>query len=935
VSYGGGQVAWTADLRAQIRLAAAVSLLLAVGSLSIALIAAADARRAGRALSERLVPAATQAVVLSENLLAEQTSLRDYVTSGRPQALRSYREAADAVPPGMGQLAGLVTGDPSAPALLRRVQGDRAGWVAAAAGPQLAAVAAGNRDRALANQNAGVARPYVVAMRADLAALQSAITTEQASTAERMYGAQQTLVYVLLATVLVVVLRQVWVAVVFRQMLLRPLGQLRAAADRVAEGRYQTPVPAVGPTELADLGRSMETMRSRLYAALTDRQEAERRYRGLLEASPDAAVHVTGDGTIVLVNAQAERLFGYPRAELVGRPVEMLVPAAMRARIAASRTAYLADPQAWPAGTTAPLTALHRDGHEIPVEVSVAAVPGEQGPVLCGAVRDVTERQRTLDALREQQEHGRAIIAGASDPFISIDGTGVVADWNRAAELVFGWTAQDAKGCPLTDLIIPAEYRQAHRAGLRRVLGTGRSRLAGRRIEVSAMHRDGHRIPVELSIWRSPTGDRPVLYAFLHDISERLALQEQREQLKVQAEREQGERRLAQARRLESLGQLAGGVAHDFNNLLAVIVNYLAFVAADLEQAAAADPDRWSGTRADIDQVRLAADRAIRLTRQLLAFGRRDIAKPEVLDLHRLVTGIEQLLLRTLGEHIELRATLAAGLWHVLADAGQIEQVLVNLAVNARDAMPDGGLLCIDIDNLTVDNSYVATHPTAVPGRYVRLRVSDTGCGMSREVAERAFEPFYTTKPEGSGTGLGLATVYGIVTAAGGHAQVYSELGHGTTVTALLPATEQPAAAPGRRDRGECGPRTGSGAGRTVLLVEDEAALRQVACRILTRHGYHVLAARDGPEALALAETHQGMIHLLLTDVVMPHMLGKELATRIGRLRPATRVLYVSGYAHPVLASQGTLDPDVALLEKPFTEAALLTQVSQVLAPAT
>jgi hypothetical protein len=403
---------------------------------------------------------------------------------------------------------------------------------------------------------------------------------------------------------------------------------------------------------------------------------------------------------------------------------------------------------------------------------------------------------------------------------------------------------------------------------------------------------------------------------------------------RIQVER-QGARRdkadleaqLEQARRLESLGQLAGGVAHDFNNLLAVILNYASFVAEELSDATESDwSQRCETARADVGQIQRAAERAATLTHQLLAFARQEVIRPQVLSLNDVVAGVEDMLRRTIGENVHLVTSLADGLWPVLADPGRLEQVLVNLAVNARDAMPDGGTVTIDTGNVNVDANSVAGGSPARPGRNVRLRVSDTGAGMPPEVAEHAFEPFFTTKSKGAGTGLGLATVFGILSQADGHIQIYSEDEKGTTISITLPVTDE-APAPAT----EPVPYQRTPAGETVLVVEDEEALREVTERIFTRNGYQVVTAADGPEALHIARHHDGEIHLLVTDVVMPHMLGKEVADRIRAIKPEVEVLYMSGYARPVLASQGRLDPGVALVEKPFSETDLLRTAGQLL----
>jgi len=394
--------------------------------------------------------------------------------------------------------------------------------------------------------------------------------------------------------------------------------------------------------------------------------------------------------------------------------------------------------------------------------------------------------------------------------------------------------------------------------------------------------------------------------------------------------REAQERRdqsLVQAQRLESLGQLAGGVAHDFNNLLAVILNYLSFASEEVAAAAGPDPGpHLAAAGADLAEADKAAQRAAGLTHQLLLFARRDVVRPQVLDLDLVITSVNDLLRMTLGEHVELVISLAGDLWPVLADPGQLEQVLVNLAVNARDAMPDGGTLTIDTGNITVDADSIAGGSKAKIGRNVRLRVSDTGVGMSAETAEHVFEPFFTTRRDDGGTGLGLATVYGILMQSEGHIRIYSEPGTGTTFTITLPVTEE-AATP----LAEALPYQRKPRGETVLVVEDEAALREVTKRILTRNGYQVITAASGPEALAFADGFPGEIHLLVTDVVMPNMLGKEVAERMRAVKPGIEVLFMSGYARPVLASQGRLDPNVALVEKPFSEASLLALAGQVL----
>ena len=328
-----------------------------------------------------------------------------------------------------------------------------------------------------------------------------------------------------------------------------------------------------------------------------------------------------------------------------------------------------------------------------------------------------------------------------------------------------------------------------------------------------------------------------------------------------------------------------------------------------------------------MSQIGAAAERAARLTHQLLAFGRREIIKPETIDFNAIVSEVDGLLRTTIGEHVELITRCAPDLGNVLADRGQMEQVLLNLAVNARDAMPTGGTLIIDTENFVVDDAYAARDPQLKAGTYVRLRVVDTGTGMDRDVIERAFEPFFSTKPKERGSGLGLATVYGIVNQAGGMVDLESDLGEGTTITILLPSV---GAATAQSDAPRSATRRSHG-GETILVVEDEDLVLDVASRILTRHGYHVLAARGGAEALTLVGNHRGVIHLLLTDVVMPGLTGKQVAERVTERLPRIRVLYMSGYPEAVITSQGVVPRGIHLVSKPFVAADLLDRVRATL----
>ncbi|MEU4161615.1 ATP-binding protein [Actinoplanes sp. NPDC026670] len=490
------------------------------------------------------------------------------------------------------------------------------------------------------------------------------------------------------------------------------------------------------------------------------------------------------------------------------------------------------------------------------------------------------------------EELSSGLLQAAPDAILVLD-SGLIVLANDRAGQMYGWPTAELVGQPVEVLLTDAS--RALMPERRRLIAEAESGSIGR-IVTTARRRDGTEFPCESSTALVETDRGRVAVAVVRDITERVQAEEEKERLRAEAQAHRDQR-------LESLGQLAGGIAHDFNNMLGVILNYANFV---IEEAEADQPD-IAMIASDAKQVVRAGKRGTDLTHQLLAFARREVVRPQPVDLNTLITGAQELLRRTLGEHISLILRPGPDLPTVTCDPNQIEQMLVNLALNARDAMPSGGQLVID---------------TGLLDSRVRLRVCDSGRGMTAEVAERAFEPFYTTKGSGEGTGLGLATVYGIVTQAGGEVTLSSEVGLGTTITVLLPAGTAPS------DPDAVGEPAGTvGRGETLLVAEDEDALRDVAGRILTGAGYRVLLADGGAQALELAARHDGDIDLLVSDVVMPGMLGKELAERLVVARPGTRVLYMSGYAQPVLASQGTLDPGVALLEKPFTAGDLLTAV--------
>ena len=395
--------------------------------------------------------------------------------------------------------------------------------------------------------------------------------------------------------------------------------------------------------------------------------------------------------------------------------------------------------------------------------------------------------------------------------------------------------------------------------------------------------------------------------------------EDRRQHKKAEEALRRSEEQLRQSQKVEAIGRLAGGIAHDFNNLLTIINGYTELLLARLPSQ-----DR---TSRDINEIRKAGMRAASLTRQLLAFSRKQILEPKILDMNAIVVELEKMLQRLIGEDVRLTIAQAPGLRRIKADPGQVEQVIMNLVVNARDAMPQGGNLTLETSNVDLDEAYAARHVGVRPGAYVMLAVSDTGCGIDKESMTHIFEPFYTTKGPGKGTGLGLSTVYGIVKQSGGNVWAYSEPGRGTTFKIYLPQAE------GTVDRQ---PRDGQRAGiargsETLLLVEDQKELRELVREMLEMNGYTVVAAGDGLEALEICQRHEGRIDLMLSDVVMPQMGGRELAQRLATLRPEMKVLYMSGYTSNAIVHHGILDPGTVLLQKPFTPDGLARKVREVL----
>jgi len=523
---------------------------------------------------------------------------------------------------------------------------------------------------------------------------------------------------------------------------------------------------------------------------------------------------------------------------------------------------------------------------------------------------DMIGTVKTQLADREHAEaRARVMLDASLDAVVGMDQDGCIIEWSQQAETTFGWTRAEAVGRPMAALIVPERYRARHNAGLEAFVRTGVGPILGRRVELEACTRDGREIPVELSITAAQTSTGHVFTAFIRDLTTPRSSEQHKLDL---------EERLRQSERLEGIGRLAGGIAHDFNNILAVVMNYSQFVEDALPEG--------SEVRDDVVQIRLAAERGATFTRQLLTFAHRGAVNPQDLQLNSIITELRTMLRRTIPGSVKIELSLAPELWTARIDVGQIEQLLMNLIVNAADAMPDGGTILVRTTNVEFDGT-TPTETQMTAGRYVQIEVTDTGHGMSKDVIARAFEPFFTTKARGRGTGLGLATAYGIVQQASGTISIVSAVGKGTTMRVHLPA-QIGTAAELARIRVSSVPEAAQSEA-VVLVVEDEAAVRKAVLRILSESGYSLMQATGPTSALELANLWNGPIDLLLTDVVMPDLSGDELARELRVARPELRVVYMTGYSGEVDAT--ALRVDGPVVQKPFTRESLLAAIQETL----
>jgi len=659
--------------------------------------------------------------------------------------------------------------------------------------------------------------------------------------------------------------------------------QFEARVVRLAAGRV-----AILATDVTERKRRDERLR-----------ESEERFRLAFENAPIGMALVGLDERLLDVNASLCAILGYPRERLRGMTVPEVTHPDDVAREEALKQVLLGGSRSY---YRMEKRYVHADGHLVWGALSVTAVAGPDGVPrhYLGQLEDITERKLAEERLRASEERFRALIEKATDVLLLFDAEGRHGLWSSAATEALGWSSDEVVGRNVMELVHPDDAAAGEKL-LRELAG---SPGAARRITLRIRHRNGSWRSFDAvcrNLLRVPAVAGIVVNA--RDVTEQRRLEEQ----------------FLQSQKLESIGRLAGGVAHDFNNILTVILSCAEQLEADVQAKRASIED--------VREIRAAADRARDLTRQLLAFARRQVIAPVALDLNALLRESQRLLARVLGEDVDLSVELSPGLWPVRCDPAQIQQVVLNLVVNARDAMPRGGKLTIETANVVLEEEYARDRADVVAGPHVMLAVSDSGEGMTEEARAHVFEPFFTTKPAGQGTGLGLATVYGIVSQSGGHVWVYSERGRGTTFKIYLPRTgERPAA---RRDT----PRpSGSARGtETVLVVEDDPRVREVTVRALRGAGYRVLEAGSGRAALEAAATAAPPPRLVVTDVVMPDMSGREVAETLQRRLPGLRFLYVSGYTQDTIVHHGVLDSGIEFLSKPFTPSALLSRVRELL----
>lgn len=662
---------------------------------------------------------------------------------------------------------------------------------------------------------------------------------------------------------------------------------LRAGANEYLEIPYQ-------PSHLVDMAARLI---ERKWADETFRESVER-FKKYFELGLIGMAISSPDKGCIEVNDKLCEMLGYERSELLQMTwVDITHPDDLKADLANFNRVMSGEAD----GYSMYKRYIRKNGQVIHATLEVKCLRRADGSVdhFVALVQDITERKRVEQELIESEERYRDLVENARDIIYTHDLEGNYTSVNKAGEQLTGYTREESLKMNLAQTVAPEYHDRA-----RQMIA---NKLAGEKetiYDLEIIKKDGNRIALEVNTRLITKNGAPIgIQGIARDITEREQLEEQ----------------LRQAQKMEAVGRLAGGIAHDFNNMLTAIAGYSELAIMQLQ---AQDP-----LRECIEEIKKASDRAASLTRQLLAFSRKQVLQPKVLDLNSVVKEMEKMIRRLIGEDIHLRTMLSPDLGSIKADPGQIEQVVLNLAVNGRDAMPKGGRLIIETSNVYLDNKYAARHIAVKPGPYALLAVSDTGIGINEEEQKHIFEPFFTTKEIGKGTGLGLSTVYGIVKQSGGNIWVYSEVGLGTTFKIYLPRVDEGAEVykPGVEQEEAL---QGS---ETILVAEDEEVVRRLVREVLKSYGYKVLEAGNGGAAFLICERYKEPIQMLLTDVIMPEMGGRELADRLAQLRPGIKVLYMSGYTDDAIVHHGVLDDDVPFIQKPFAPHALAQKVREVL----
>jgi PAS domain S-box-containing protein len=618
----------------------------------------------------------------------------------------------------------------------------------------------------------------------------------------------------------------------------------------------------------------------------------------IVEVLDSANIIVHGfDGLITRWSGGCEELYGWKRDEAVGRVVHLLLGTETPQPIGDIRACVRRE-GVW----MGEITHYHKDGRALHIATRMISphLPGLATPVIVQTNNDITTLKEAERGLAAREAHLRSILATMPEAMVVIDEAGRITSFSTAAERLFGYEAHEVLGQNVK-MLMPSPDREAHDGYISRYLKTGERRIIGLGRVVTGLRKDGTTFPMELAVGEavSPTGR--IFTGFIRDLTSRHRM----------------EAELRQSQKMEAVGQLTGGLAHDFNNLLTVITGNLEMLEARLVDK------QQRGLLAEAQQ---AAEDGAKLTGRLLAFGRRQPLNPRLVDVGLLVSGFADLMRRTLGGAVDLKTTVSGAANFAEIDSSQLQNALLNLALNARDAMPDGGTLVIEISRQRIDMDYAQMYPEVRPGDYVLVSVTDTGSGMPADVRQRAFEPFFTTKPSGQGTGLGLSMVYGFVKQSGGHVQIYSDVGRGTSVRVFLPSARPAAEASGAMPTAPPDPPRGS---ETILVVEDDPRVRRVAVARLRDAGYRIGEASTRAEARGRREAQE--VDLLFTDIVMPGgMTGAQLAHRVRAERPAVKVLLTSGFAEPMVAGREQAEFG-NWLGKPYTAAELATRIRQVL----